>query len=65
MIGKIGGGVCDMFGFVSFNVDPSDRGLLCRGRETSDLTVQIESEDNFQNSVLRYNDRRCCSEWMV
>ena len=36
-----------MFEFVSFNVDPSDRGLLCRGREMSDLTVQNESEDNF------------------
>ena len=42
-----------IFEFVSFNVDPSDRGLLCRDREMSDLTVQNESEDNFRNSGLR------------
>ena len=54
-----------IFEFVSFNVDPSDRGLLCRDREMSDLTVENESEDNFRNSVLRYNDYSGCSEWMV
>ena len=44
-----------IFEFVSFNVDPSDRGILCRGREMSDLTMQNESEDNFRNGDLRYN----------
>ena len=44
-----------IFEFVSLYVDPSDRGLLCRGREMSDLTMQNESEDNFRNCVLKYN----------